>query len=376
MAMFEQLLKREEQAVFALRSLYTRYGYRPFKMSKFEEYDFYARNKEFLVSDRIIAFTDTDGRLLALKPDVTLSIARNLRDEETVDCGCKQKVYYNENVYRVSGGTRQYKEILQTGLECMGALDAYDLFEVVSLAAQSLAAISEGFLLEVSHLGVLTALLEECGRGNASRQEAAFRQEATRCVAGKNAHDLRSVCGQYGISSKQTEKLCAFVGIGGERSRVLAELEALCGGSAKEALSELRALSALLDSSPYGERILFDFSVVNDMNYYNGIVFKGFLDGICEGVLSGGQYDKLMRRLGKRSGAAGFALYLDLLEDLHPQSREYDVDVLLLYSEKTDPQALARTVAELTAQGKSVSAQKSVPPKLRFREVVHLEVPS
>ena len=368
--MIEQLLKREEQAVFALRSLYTRYGYRPFKMSKFEEYDFYARNKEFLVSDRIIAFTDTDGRLLALKPDVTLSIARNLRDEETVDCGCKQKVYYNENVYRVSGGTRQYKEILQTGLECMGALDPYDLFEVVSLAAQSLAAISEEFLLEVSHLGVLTALLEECGR------EEAFRQEATRCVAGKNAHDLRSVCGQYGIPAEQTEKLCAFVGISGERSRVLAELEALCGGTAGEALAELRALSALLDTSPYGGRILFDFSVVNDMNYYNGIVFKGFLDGICEGVLSGGQYDKLMRRLGKRSGAAGFALYLDLLEDLQPQSREYDVDVLLLYDEKTDPQTLVNAVEELTAQGRSVNAQRSVPPKLKCREVVRLEVPS
>lgn len=368
--MIEQLLKREEQALFALRSLYTRYGYRPFKMSKFEEYDFYARNKEFLVSDRIIAFTDTDGRLLALKPDVTLSIARNLRDEETVDRGCKQKVYYNENVYRVSGGTRQYKEILQTGLECMGDLDAYDLFEVVSLAAQSLAAISEAFLLEVSHLGVLTALLEESGG------EEAFRQEATRCVAGKNAHDLRNVCGQYGIPPEQTERLCAFVGIGGERNRVLAELESLCGDSAKEALAELRGLSALLDSFPYGERILFDFSVVNDMNYYNGIVFKGFLDGICEGVLSGGQYDKLMHRLGKRSGAAGFALYLDLLEDLQPQSREYDVDVLLLYSEKTDPRALAKAVAELTAQGKSVSAQRSVPPKLRSREVVRLEVPS
>ena len=369
--MNEQLLKREEQAVFALRALYARYGYRPFKMSKFEEYDFYARNKEFLVSDRIITFTDTDGRLLALKPDVTLSIARNLRDEETVDCGCKQKVYYNENVYRVSGGTRQYKEILQTGLECMGALDIYDLFEVVSLAAQSLAAISGSFLLEVSHLGILTALLEESDGGEA------FCREATRCVAGKNAHDLRSVCGQYGIPAQQTDKLCAFVGINGERKRVLAQLESLCGdgeGGARDAMSELRALSELLDGSPYGERILFDFSVVNDMNYYNGIVFKGFLDGICEGVLSGGQYDKLMHRLGKRSGAAGFALYLDLLEDLQPQSREYDVDVLLLYNEKTSPQTLANAVQELTAAGKSVSAQKSTPPKLRSREVVHLEV--
>ena len=70
----EKILKNEEKAIFALRSLYKSYGYLPFKMSKFEEYDLYATNKDFLVSDRVITFNDTDGKLLALKPDVTLSI--------------------------------------------------------------------------------------------------------------------------------------------------------------------------------------------------------------------------------------------------------------------------------------------------------------
>ena len=62
----EKLLKREERAVYALRALYRQYGYQPFKMSKFEEYDLYVRNKDFLVSDRIITFNDTNGRLMAL----------------------------------------------------------------------------------------------------------------------------------------------------------------------------------------------------------------------------------------------------------------------------------------------------------------------
>ena len=90
----EKLLKNEERAMLSLRSLYRQYGYMPFKMSKFEEYDLYVRNKEFLVSDSVITFNDTDGRLLALKPDVTLSIIKNGVDEP----GAKQKLYYNENV--------------------------------------------------------------------------------------------------------------------------------------------------------------------------------------------------------------------------------------------------------------------------------------
>ena len=72
-----RILKKEERAMLSLRALYKLHGYLPFKMSKFEEYDLYVRNKEFLVSDSVITFNDTDGRLLALKPDVTLSIIKN-----------------------------------------------------------------------------------------------------------------------------------------------------------------------------------------------------------------------------------------------------------------------------------------------------------
>ena len=97
-------LKAEERASFALRSLYAKYGYSQFKMSKFEEYDLYVRNKDFLISDGVITFTDTNGKLLALKPDVTLSIIKNCKDEDN----SVQKMYYNENVYRVSGSTKSF----------------------------------------------------------------------------------------------------------------------------------------------------------------------------------------------------------------------------------------------------------------------------
>ena len=119
--MDEKILKSEEKAIFALRSLYRKYGYSPYKMSKFEEYEYYIRNKDFLISDRIIAFNDTNGKMLALKPDVTLSIIKNGEDLP----GCKQKVCYNENIYRISESTGQYKEIMQAGLECFGDIDLY-----------------------------------------------------------------------------------------------------------------------------------------------------------------------------------------------------------------------------------------------------------
>ncbi len=356
--MNQAYFKPEERAVFGLRSLYRAYGYLPFKMSKFEEYDLYVRNKDFLVSDRIITFNDVGGELLALKPDVTLSIIKNGEDSP----GCKQKVYYNEHVYRPSGTSRRFKEILQTGIECIGDIDAYDICEVVTLAAASLATVSPHFVLDVSHLGVLSALMDEISPSEA------FRRTVTACMADKNPHDLARACAEAGVSSEDTEALCGFVSIHGEMDTVLGRLSVLCRRypSTQPALARLSMLRDHLMATPYADRIRFDFSIINDMNYYNGIVFCGFLDGICEGVLSGGQYNKLMARMGRRAGAVGFALYLDLLEGLDTAAPAHDVDVLLLYDKSMSPAAVAAAVARLQAEGKTVSAQRAVPEHIRF----------
>ncbi len=355
-----RLFKEEERAILALRELYRSHGYLSYKMSKFEEYDLYVRNKDFLVSDRIIAFSDTNGKLMALKPDVTLSIIKNGEDIP----GAKQKVYYNENVYRVSESTHQYKEIMQTGVECVGEIDLYDLYETVSMAASSLSLISEHFVLDVSHLGLLKALLDEIGAGED------FRRRIAECVASKNRHDIARICREADVEWA-SEKLCAFVDIYGDMQTVLCRLEPLCTtDDSKSAFEELRALAELLKRSPHASKIRFDFSIVNDLSYYNGIVLKGYLDGVCESVLSGGQYDKLLRRMGRQSGAVGFAIYLDLLQGLSREREEYDVDVLVIADRNADPIALAEYVAELRQGGKCVTVQREIPSKLRYRERV------
>jgi len=352
------ILKSEEKAIFALRSLYGKYGYLPFKMSKFEEYELYVRNKDFLISDRIITFTDTNGKLMALKPDVTLSIIKNGEDK----AGCKQKVYYNENVYRVSGSTHQFKEIMQTGLECIGDIGVYDIFEVIELAAKSLATVSPNYVLEISHNGILAALL---GSITDSKKLCA---DIVHCISEKNPHDLARICKQNGISDADTELLCAFTSLHGSAQKVICGLRSLpLPREAENALCQLDAIIPLIQSAGLEDKVKFDLSVSNDMNYYNGIVFKGFLNGICESVLSGGQYDKLMRRMGRKSGAIGFAIYLDLLEGMDTESEKYDIDVLLLYDAASSTEEVYAKVKALTESGMSVSAQNAIPDKLRYR---------
>lgn len=357
----EKLLKSEEKATLALRSLYRGYGYLPFKMNKFEEYELYVKNKEFLVSDNIITFTDTSGKLLALKPDVTLSIIKNGADEK----GCKQKVYYTEKVYRPWGETRQYKEITQAGIECIGDIGIYDLFEVLWLAAKSLKKLSDSFVLEISHMGILSGLLADINGGEE------FGLEIMKCVKEKNTHEIRAIGEKYQISEEKINTLCEFVGIYGEPKSVIERLTPLCQNEiSRSALDTLTTIAKLFEGREEASSVRFDFSLVNDMQYYSGIVFSGFLEGICESVLSGGQYGSLMAKMGRRSDAVGFAIYIDLLQGLEGSGENYDVDVLLLCGADTDTDKIISLTEQIIKEGKSVSVQSAIPEKLRYKELL------
>lgn len=350
-----ELFKNDEKAVFQLRNLYRKYGYTQYKMSKFEEYDLYVRNKDFLVSDNIITFTDTNGKLMALKPDVTLSIIKNTEDVP----GTVHKVYYNENVYRVSGGTQAFKEIMQTGLECIGDIDDYCICEVLTLAAESLKNISEDFVLDISHLGVLSSVIDSLGVSS----DAA--KKITQAAGEKNIHAIGAICDAEGVNSESIKKLVSTYGSLEKVAPVLDEL------STPEA-ERLKNIVSVLEKSGLKGKVRIDFSVINDMSYYNGFVFKGFINGVASGILSGGQYDKLMHKMGRKSGAIGFAVYLDLLERLTGTSKDFDVDIVMLYDEGLDVEPIKKAVNSLIAGGHTVMAQKQIPAKIRYKQLVKI----
>ena len=351
-----ELFKNDEKAVYNLRSLYRKFGYTQYKMSKFEEYDLYVRNKDFLVSDNIITFTDTNGKLMALKPDVTLSIIKNTEDVP----GTVNKVYYNENVYRVSGGTQAFKEIMQTGLECIGDIDDYSICEVLTLAAESLKNISDDFVLDISHLGVLSSVIDSLGVSS----DAA--KKITAAAGEKNVYAIGAICDAEGVNSESIKKLVSTYGSLEKVGPVLDELSSI-----PEA-EKLKNIVSVLEKSGLKGKVRIDFSVINDMNYYNGFVFKGFVNGVASGILSGGQYDKLMHKMGRKSGAIGFAVYLDLLERLTENSKDFDVDVVMLYDETLDMETVKNAVNSLIAGGHTVMAQKQVPSKIRYKQLVKI----
>lgn len=356
-------LKYDEQAVFLLRSLYSKYGYKQYKMRKFEEYDLYVRNKDFLISDSVITFTDTNGKLMALKPDVTLSIVKNTKDSD----GSVQKVYYDENVYRVSKGTHSYKEIKQAGLECIGDVDTYCVCEVLSLAVKSLMTISESCVVDVSDLAILFALYDYIGLSYETRKRM------TSLISDKNTHEMKRLCEDMSVSAESTALLEELISYNGTPDEILPRLKAMAERIGAQAeFSEFESVVSSLDEE-LQSKLRIDFSVVSDINYYNGIVFKGFIDKIPDSVLSGGRYDSLMQSMSRKSKAIGFAVYIDMLERFNIKEREFDYAAVLLYSENDSISTVKNVAQRLINEYGCVFTAKKLPEKATYGKLFELQ---
>lgn len=356
-------LKYDEQAVFLLRSLYSKYGYKQYKMRKFEEYDLYVRNKDFLISDSVITFTDTNGKLMALKPDVTLSIVKNTKDSD----GSVQKVYYDENVYRVSKGTHSYKEIKQAGLECIGDVDTYCVCEVLSLAVKSLMTISESCVVDVSDLAILFALYDYIGLSYETRKRM------TSLISDKNTHEMKRLCEDMSVSAESTALLEELISYNGTPDEILPRLKAMAERIGAQAeFSEFESVVSSLDEE-LQSKLRIDFSVVSDINYYNGIVFKGFIDKIPDSVLSGGRYDSLMQSMSRKSKAIGFAVYIDMLERFNIKEREFDYAAVLLYSENDSISTVKNAAQRLINKYGCVFTAKKLPEKATYGKLFELQ---
>ncbi len=355
----DKILRAEEKASLALREIYAENGYIPYSMSKFEEYDLYARNRAFLRGEEIITFNDMAGHLMALKPDVTLSIVKNDPADSRL-----RKVYYNENVYRVAGGTKEFREIMQSGLECIGEIDLFSVCEVLSIASKSLETLGGESLLVVSHMGLLSGILEEADLSSAQKKELLA------CISAKNEHSLRARCGEWGMDEALTEKLAALATLYAPLAGSIEKLKSLSVNEQTEAaVQELADISAVL----HDKKIMLDFSLVNDMHYYNGIIFQGFVNEVPEAVLSGGRYDKLLARFGRSGGAIGFAVYLDQVARVISARSELDVDVLLIYNDETAMEKVFAATAEIQKSGRSVRAQKEDYGDIRYGEKIEVE---
>lgn len=343
-------LKKSERLSLSLRKLFEQYSYRKFSMNRMEEYSFYAQNINFLPSKHIITFSDSDGRLMALKPDITLSIAKTASVNEELT-----KLYYIESVFRLSKEAGGFSELNQMGLECLGKITPYTVIEVVSLALKSLQQIDdEEFALDISHQGLVLGLLESVGVKNEDASNI------VRFISEKNRHDLEKYASKVGLEQEAVEKLVKFLSLPGDVESGIQELYNIAGDNEtmKNAIGEIKTVATAIKS----KNLRLQTSLVSDTDYYNGILFCGYVSSVPVPVITGGRYDKLLSRMGKEGiGGIGFAICFDAIERYMRSQISFTKPTYVYYDDTVDI-ARVYSVAEAVVSGGGTVAVCTVLP--------------
>ncbi|MGM9636629.1 MAG: ATP phosphoribosyltransferase regulatory subunit [Eubacteriales bacterium] len=357
-------LPKDEELYLTLRELYESYGYQKYTMQKFEEYALYADHKNFLTSQSVLTFTEPGGKLLALRPDVTLSIVKNTK----ADGDYTEKLYYRENVYRPDRSSKSFREIGQIGVEIIGNLDRYESAEIVTLAAKSLSAVDPDFVLSLSHTGFMAGLLDY-----AAVDKATDRELVADCLRSANTHELASFLMAHGVEQSYIDRLSELILFrGGFADALNLAAKLAVTPPMKKAVSDLAQVYANLSGSEFASSLRLDLTVQNDLDYYYGLILQGFVKGCPKAVLTGGRYDKLLRKFNRPIGAMGFALFLGEILSCYPTPVDYDFDVLLLYSDDTDPARLSAKANELREAGNRVRIARTPPGQLKYKETVEM----
>ena len=277
-------------------------GYREIETPLLEYYDTLVRSGNPVTQEELFVLQERGGRLVALRPDMTTPIARVAATK--LDCSVPQRFFYLQDVFRAKGalgGT----QIRQAGVELLGASGMRADVEVIALAAESLST-SGMYRIEIGHAGFFRALAESLGAGED------FVEELRGLVAAKNFASVPDLLSDY-RNSPAYRALCRLPQLfGGEE--VLDEALSLADGCVGTAqIDALRAIYRELQAAGFGPNVMLDLGLVHHMDYYTGVVFRGYLAGAGQPVLSGGRYDGLLGCLGQPAPATGFAADVDAL---------------------------------------------------------------
>jgi ATP phosphoribosyltransferase regulatory subunit len=284
-----------------------RAGYEELLPPTFEYEEVFLRAAGPGVADRLIRFTDRDGRMLALRYDFTASLARVAA---TTFRGAARplRLSYGGKVFRQEperGG--RPRETLQAGAELLGKGDLAADVEVVRLTLELARAMGlRDFQLNLGHVGALApglAALEDEHRGAVRRWiDRKDRGNLTRALTGATPE------------ARALGDLAFVIG----RSPVLAQAMQRASAATRPALDHLLQLEAALAQADRAH-LVFDLGEVRGLDYYTGIHFELFTAGAGQAAGAGGRYDDLMGRFGAPMPAVGVSLDLDTIaEALEP----------------------------------------------------------
>ncbi len=317
----ECLSRRQVQS--GLTHLFRSRGYAEIITPEVEFYDSFVTGGCAIPQESLLKIIDRSGKICVMRPDCTIPIAR-VAATKMKDRALPQRFYYNQNVYRSSSGNRGDEgECAQCGVELIGARGMRADLEMICMAVDSLRACGlKNFHIEIGHAGIYRALASEM------KIDDETAEQIRSLIEGKSFAALRDFLAPYSdrpACAALNQLAYLFGGV-----EVLDEAEAL-GSGEEGTIAYLRSLYHLLEQAGYGEYVRFDLGLVHQIDYYTGVVFRGYVEGAGTAVLSGGRYDRLLEAFGRPAQATGFAVNVDAVAACLPDAEIPKPDTLIYY---------------------------------------------
>ncbi|KUO71123.1 MAG: hypothetical protein APF77_23725 [Clostridia bacterium BRH_c25] len=305
----------------------------------FEYHELFSGDISPVDDESIIKTIDRDGRVIVLRPDMTIPtvrvVATKLKEQQK-----PLKLFYMGNVYRADKKKRRAgREFSQVGAEIFGCSGKWLDIEIISMAKESLreAGVSD-YKIDIGHAGIIKGIFEELPL---QEEKKAY---ISSLISEKNLVELEREVAGLPIESRYKEIICKLPCFFGRPEDIFKRMdEIIINETVKESADYLLEICERCKDMGLESNLIIDAGMTGNMKYYTGLIFKTYAQGTSDVVISGGRYDDLLEELGINTTAAGFAIYVDSMieaAEMESISREQEHKVLAIFSDKRFIEAL------------------------------------
>lgn len=353
--LFDECIARRE-AEQKLNTLFTQTGYSEVVTPGIEFYDLFTSSTRHFKQENMYKLVDSKGRIIVMRPDSTIPIAR-LAASRLKDTGFPLRLFYNQSVYENNALLKgRSDEITQAGIELLGGENKKRAdYEALSIAVEALSGFdSENFRLEIGHIGYFKTLMDKLD------VDSDVKEDIRTLISTKNYPVLNDLLDDIGDTKvvnalKQLPRLFGGVDVLDRAAALYTD------DKISDILDNLREVFNSLSSLGYEGKISLDLGIVSHIDYYTGIVFRGYLSTIGEAVLKGGRYDNLVGEFGRQCNAVGFGVNVDSAAKhmiICGNSKKAETSQVLVFGKAGHEVDAMRYVLDL--QNKGIRAENSL----------------
>ena len=353
----------------SIHSVIKRYGYHDIQTPSFEFFDIFNKDRGSIASKNMYKLFDKEGNTLVLRPDMTPQIARCAAKYFEQDMDPIRLCYVGNTFINNSRYQGRLKETTQAGCELINDNSIMADADMVALLIESL--LSTGlteFQVEIGHIGFFKGLVSEAGLS----EEVAY--ELRQLIREKNIVRVEELLSEAKLSKKEKEGFHMLPQLFGDVDILSKALELTKDETAINAINHLKAVYELLKSYEFEKYVTFDLGMLSELDYYTGIIFKGYTYDVGEPVANGGRYDKLIGQFGTNKASIGFCITIDLLQQALKRQKikiNTNYNVKLLVCESSNMENAVKLAANFRKKGINTAIASNMPAnKDGYEEII------